>query len=359
MITIEDIALEVGCSVNTVSRALNNKPDVSALTRRKVLEAADRLGYVPNTLAKSLVTKSSGSIGVIVPDIANPLYARIVSSIEREARQRQQSVLLGQSHSDPLTEKAVAEYLYQRRVDGILVIPCSDNQEHLESLNKPFLPIIRLLYEGVAESLFPYVGCLVKSAVAATVKHLAEQGRSNIAIVESSPNTAISILFQQGASMALQSLASKPQIKRLTANTELHDGYYATRQLLLSDNSIDGIILSNDLLAPGVIAALKELRIDCPRDVAVVGFGNMEFADYLSVPLTTVEVYPENIGREAIRLLGDLINKSDEAQCDTMLKRIIPAELTIRSSSGHVNGVDKKVRNVETHLFALSPIFEG
>lgn len=359
MITIEDIALEVGCSVNTVSRALNNKPDVSALTRKKVLEAADRLGYVPNTLAKSLVTKSSGSIGIIVPNIANPLYSKIVRSIEREARQRQLGILLGQSDGDPLTEKTVAEYLYQRRVDGILIIPCSDKQDHLENVKKPFLPIIQLLYESTTGDLFPYVGCLVKSASATMVRHLVEQGKSNIAIVGNSSNIIASRLFQQGASTALEAMTSKPRIMELKTDKELLDGYCAIKHLFTLDSSIDGIILHNDLFAPGVIAALKELGLECPRDVSVVGFGNMEFADYLSVPLTTVEVYPETIGREAVRLLWELITKTDEAECGIVLERIILPELIIRASSGCLPRKDKNYGENENYFVSLSPLFEG
>lgn len=358
MITIEDIALEVGCSVNTVSRALNNKPDVSTLTRSRVLEAADRLGYIPNTLAKSLVTKSSGSIGVIVPSIVNPLYSRIVNAIEREARQRYYNILIGQSNYDPGTEKTVAESLYQRRVDGILIVPCSDNYEHLENLRRPFFPIVQVLYESLSKSRLPYVGCSVKSVVAATIKHLVEQGKSSLAIIESSPNSAISGLFQQGASMALECLAVKPRIQKLRTTIEHHDGYHATRQLLLADHTIDGIILCDDLLAPGVFAGLRELRRDCPRDVAVVGFGNMEFAEYLTVPLTTMEVYPEKMGREAIRLLCDIITKPDGVESAMALERITQTELAIRASTKDLPVKDIKDEDHLIGEFSLSPLFE-
>lgn len=358
MITIEDIALEVGCSVNTVSRALNNKPDVSPVTRQRVLAAADRLGYVPNTLAKSLVTRSSGSIGVIVPSLVNPLYARIVAAVEAEARQRQQSVLLGQSGNDSATEKAVADYLYSRRVDGILLIPCSDAPDHLDSLQKPSLPVVQLLYESTGVGQFPYVGCLVKQAVAATVDHLVAQGKTNLVVVESTPNSVTSRLYRQGVAAALAALTAQPRIRKISAAAEVFDGYAVTRRLLAADATVDGIILGNDLVAPGVIAALKELGRDCPRDVAVVGFGNLEFADYLPSPLTSVEVYPDSIGREAVRLLWELIAAPAAAELAAPPAKITRTELVVRASSSLSRALAQKATAEDNQLLLLAPLSE-
>lgn len=358
MITIEDIALEVGCSVNTVSRALNNKPDVSALTRKRVLEAAKRLGYVPNTLAKSLVTKSSGSIGVIVPSLINPVYAALVSAIEREAHQRQQKVFLAQSEDDPAIEKKVAEYFYQQRVDGLLIVPCSSSGEHLEDLHKALLPIVHVMYETGYSS--PYVACNLKQAVGQVLCHLVEQGRKSVVLFSSKANTALNKSLYAGVALGQNSLKTQPGVMEMKTGITVNDGYHATLKLLQSNVAVDSILLHNDMLAPGVMAALTEHGKKCPQDVAVVGCGNMDFADYLPTPLTTVDMFPEDIGREAVNLIWQLINKSDEAEDSLPFHKIVQAEAILRASSENSYiRKDDIPKQQEFSLSLLYPACEG
>ena len=129
MVTMEDIADEVGCSVNTVSRAINNKPDVNPVTRMRVLEAAKRLGYVPNSLAQSLVTKNSRTIGVMVPFVSDRTYSALIQSIDDSIRGSGYGVFVAQSLEDPEIETEMVQLMYQKQVAGMIAVPFDDTPD--------------------------------------------------------------------------------------------------------------------------------------------------------------------------------------------------------------------------------------
>ena len=157
MITLEDISYEVGCSANTVSKALNNKPGVSAATRAKVIAAAKRMGYVPNILAKSLATNISGTIGVILPSLRNPIFTELTEAITLASAQFNYSTFLAVSNYDPKKELSAIENFYQKRVDGLIVVPVNENPTYHEMLKRFSVPVVYML-DGIKDQDAYYIG---------------------------------------------------------------------------------------------------------------------------------------------------------------------------------------------------------
>lgn len=331
MVTLEDIALEVGCSVNTVSRALNNKPDVSKETKKRVLEAATRLGYVPNTLAKSLVTKVSGTIGVIVPTVADPLYAAILAHIEKEVIAYNYSIILAQSRSDADIGIDPVEMLYRKRVDGLLVVPSNQDEQGLEAINRYNLPIVCLLHDlpGWRQD---FVGIDEEEAAYGATRHLLSLGRRSIVFVKAAARGDSGV---SGYRRALAEYGAAGDGRVAVAAVEPQCGYDCCQTLLRQQAAFDGLILPHDMLFPGTYTALRLHGLSCPEDVAVVGYGNSELCPYFQVPLTSIAVPLKYVSTEALRLLIDIIRSDRQEGEPWICKRIFKdPKLIVRRSCG-------------------------
>ena len=333
MVTLEDVALEVGCSVNTVSRALNGKPDVSKETKRRVLEAAQKLGYVPNTLAKSLVTRMSGTIGIVLPRVEDPLYAELLSSIEEKIVSYNYSLILTQSGPDEIRQAEIFEMLCQKRVDGLLIVAHDQSSMGLEAITRYRLPAVFALH-NMPSSDHSFVGIDDEKAMYVATRHLLEKGRRRIALLKS-PST--SMRGMQGYIRALEEYGlSCGEELRVPIELKARSGYDGCRRLIRENVGFDGMVLPHDILFPGIIKALEENGLSCPGDVSVVGYGNMDLCPFFPVPLTSIGLQLKEIGLDALQVLMNAINidRFEEEASVQMIHRIIrDPELIIRESS--------------------------
>jgi len=329
-VTMRDVAREAGVSVNTVSRALAGKPDVSPETRARVLKVAERLGYQPNRLARGLRSNKTFTIGVIVTDIANPFFAELVKGVEEVARQNGYSIILEDTSEDPEKEARAIQVMLSERVDGLLLTPVQSKKEVVEKVLKSKVPLV-LMGRYFSDLEAPYVvSDDVRGAILAT-EHLIDLGHRNIAHVAGPLHISSAQDRLSGYKQALREhgIPAREEVI-LTGAVTLRDGYEAGKELLKLKTLPTAVFAYSDLVAIGLMQALMEEGVKIPEDISLVGYDDIEFSAYTKVPLTTVRIPKRALGQKAVRML--LVSLRDGALPDKCGKKL-QVELIIRSST--------------------------
>ena len=303
-VTIAEVAELAGVHVSTVSRALNpaTRSVVNAKTARKVISAAERLNYTPNIVARGLRTKLSMTVGVIIPDLTNPIFPPIIRGIERQLAPLGYTTLLADSDGSKELEDSAVTSLTQRQVDGFIIATGVERDGLVERLEALSVPVV-LANRGVGNSGYPLVTGNDDAGIQAAVIHLVDLGHTRIVHI-AGPQT-FSTSKNRAASMKrhCQQAGVECQVSVAEALT-IEEGEKATDKLLeKQDRSFTAIQASTDLLALGVLRSIKKHGLRCPEDISVVGFNDMPFAEDFSPGLTTVRVPLEEIGAESARQL--------------------------------------------------------
>ncbi len=329
---MKDVAREAGVSINTVSRALNGKPDVNEDTKKRILEIADRLNYVPNFLAKGLVTKKTKTIGVIVSDNANPFFARIIKGIEDYARSRGYSIILCNTDERYEREEEVVRLFREKRVDGLLITPIPSPKKRtdileLKELGVPFV----LLNRHIEQTMTDYVINDNVYGAYLAVSHLVKLGHKRIGHI-SGPSQISSVRGRlEGYKKALfkNNIEFDNSLVK-ESNLKMEDGYRLMKEFLELENRPTAVFAYSDLLAIGVLKALKEAKLKVPKDIALVGYDDIEFSSLLEIPLTTVHQPRYRIGEEGAKILINRIEKKDS---EGFQQIVLKPELVIRESA--------------------------
>ena len=331
MITIKDIARELDLSVNTVSRALNSKPDVSRQTRARVLETARRLHYVPNTIARSLVTSRTATLGLVVTDVVNPFYSRVIRGVEETARQLGYTIILVNSNESDEDEKAALRALRSKRVDGMLISPVQASYDHLAALQEDGVPLV-LINRHFDELDTDYVINDNRLGAYLAVSHLVRLGHRAIACI-SGPKQISSVRERMhGYRQALEESAIPAEQQCVLHTTlTLEGGYQATSRLLQSYPGLTAIFAYSDLLAIGALKAIREAGRRIPDDLALVGYDDIEVSSFLEVPLTTIHQPAREMGRQAVEVLQHIIQVGGTEQHQHI---VLQPRLVVRSSCG-------------------------
>lgn len=330
--TMQDVAREAGVSINTVSRALNDKPDVNADTKKRILEIADRLDYVPNFLAKGLVTKNTRTIGVIVSDNANPFFARIIKGIEDCARGRGYNIILCNTDEDYEREQEAVRLLRQRRVDGFLITLTSTREKrtHIWELKRLEIPFV-LLNRHIDDLMTDYVITDNIYGGYVAVRHLIRSGHKRIGYISGPLEISSAKERLQGYKKAL--LESNVEFDNSlvrVSNLKMEDGYRVTQELLGLRDNPTAIFAYSDFLAIGALKAIEEADLNIPEDIALVGYDDIEFCEFLGVPLTTVRQPRYRIGQEGASIL---INRIERKSSEDLDQIILKPELVVRKST--------------------------
>lgn len=330
-VTLRDIARVTGFSINTVSRALNDKEEVRTDTRAKILAAAHELGYRPNRLAKGLRSNKTGTIGVVVTDVANPFFSALVKGIARAARDLEYSIILQDSDEDYAGEEEAIRVLLAEQVDGILITPVQSNQQTIKSLAKanfPFVLVGRYFRDLDTNYVVPddYQGGFIAT------EHLLEQGYRRIGMVNGPLHISSARERFQGFSDALNQY-NTPIDKSLviTGALTVEEGLDLSRSIIKQVPPPSAIVCYSDFVAFGVMQAIREIGLSIPEDIAVVGFDDVRMASCLQVPLTTIRSPKEELGRQAMQLLVRRL-KENHAAGETV-KRKLDVTLVSRESS--------------------------
>ncbi len=305
-VTIRDVARLADVHPGTVSRALNphTRHLVNAATAHRVDDAAARLGYRPNQIARSLKTQRSDTVGVLVPDITNPLFPPILRGIEDRLRDSGYTTLIVNTDDDPDRERGALEALRARHIDGFIAGTARLDGRVLSSFARSGSPIV-LVNRGLRDKSLPLVGVDDRAAERLAVEHLIALGHREIAHVAGPPDTSTGHQRRLGFldSMASIGVASdRAAVSFARAFTE-EAGARACRELFDRRGEITAIAASNDLLALGCYDVFAQRGLRCPRDISIVGFNDTPFIDRMRPPLTSVRVPQREIGVAAGALL--------------------------------------------------------
>lgn len=333
MTTLSDIAKDLKVSAVTVSKVLRNQGRISLRTRARVLKRAKELNYQPNLVARSLVTRRTYTIGLLLPDFTHPFFAEIAKAIAETVRPRGYHVIISYFEEDPALERMEADSLLSRRVDG-LILASSQLPGKLELFNQlrmrklPFVLIDRPI-DGVRAS---FVGVDNDAVGRLATTHLISQGRRRIAHLRG-PKIGLATKRLNGYLIALKKHKMKaPANYVVDAGFQDHTGYEAMKELLQVNPLPDGVFCYNDPVAIGAMKALHEAGLRVPEDVAVVGAGNVHYSDALAVPLTTIDQKTREIGARAAGLLLEQIESKRPPRAATILfvPELVPRKSTQR-----------------------------
>jgi LacI family repressor for deo operon, udp, cdd, tsx, nupC, and nupG len=333
---IKDIAAEAGVSIATVSHALRNPGRVSDVTRRKVLVAADKVGYTPNRMAAGLRTARSGNIVVIIPDIADSYNAGIIKAIEQVAHGRGYSVLLGDTQGSEAREREFAAMTRSRQADGIILmshrLPFDVGPDECDARGQAGgdLPPIVNGCEFTGYDSVPLVAIDDVRAGSDATMHLIGLGHRDIAVITGDMHGRSSPDRLAGFRRAMQSAGLAVREEWVVQGSyTLQGGERAAQSLLLLKDRPTAIFCFSDEIAFGCIHALRQNGFRVPQDFSVIGFDDIPYARYFNPPLTTVAQPAEAIGRTCATLLLDQI----EGRPAPEKRHILPHQLRVRAST--------------------------
>ncbi len=331
-ITISDIAQYAGVSKATVSAVLNERPGISVQTRERVLEIIQKLNYQPSHVARSLSNRETKSIGLLIKEIDNPYFAKIMKGVFDKCSELGYTVLLGSSELDPAQEKKSLEALLRQQVDGLILSPLQNEEIDLGYLyelklkNYPFVTL-----GSVVHFQTNVVEVENKKAAVSAVSYLIHAGHKRIAYFAGPSYSANSKDRLAGFRQAFHENAiPAPEDLIFNTGSYIADGYRMGRELFaLPGTKPSAVFCYNDLVAIGLMNALAELKIQVPADVSVIGFDDIDFCRSMQVPLTTIRVPAYKLGEKAAELLIAQIGARDESK---NRKVILPAQLIERKS---------------------------
>jgi DNA-binding LacI/PurR family transcriptional regulator len=332
-ITIKDIAKELGISPSTVSRALKNHPDIGLKTREAVHELALKHHYKPNTVALSLRSSKTHTIGVVIPEVVHFFFSSVISGIEHAANEAGYNVMICQSDEDAEREVTSLKTLTSSRVDGILasIAKTTTNFAHYRELIDERMPLVffdRAIREIPADKV---IIDDFKGAFEA-VEHLISRGCKKIIHLGAPLNLIIGQRRREGYIDALKRYNLAHDESLIYKCDSREEALVTMEEIIKSGIGFDGVFAVNDLTASGVLRVLKHYGINVPGDVKVVGFSDGIVANVTDPMLTTVDQHGFEMGVEATRLLlGRILGSIDNYSPVT---RIIPTDLIIRESTG-------------------------
>jgi LacI family transcriptional regulator len=332
--TLHDIAQKAGVSLITVSRALNDHPDVSPETRQRIQRIAGELNYIPNLQARALAGGQSQTLGLVVADNANPYYARLIRAVEDTARGAGYSVILCNTAEDAGRELQAEQMLRAKGVDGMLITSIQSGSEplrQLEAEGMPFVLLNRYLDDYITD-------CVLndnRQGAYDLTAHLCRLGHQRIAHL-TGPEQISSVRERlEGYRQALaESGAAYDPALVLRCDLGMEDGCRQVEALLNSATPRPTAVFAySDLLALGVLRALHARGMQVPRDMALAGYDDIEFAALVEPPLTTVAQQAYQIGQKGAELLIQKIQRpqSEPWPCQRIVYK---PQLIIRSSSG-------------------------
>ena len=326
--TIYDVARLAGVSTATVSRALNGTAQIAPETRETIEAAVERLGYRPNTIARSLVTKSTQTIALLLPDITNPFYAELVAGIQEHALEHGQTMLLCTTEGDPEREEHYLSVLRSKQVDGALVDGLVLPPDRIARFVREGFPIVSL-DRDVDSASVPLVQVDNRLGALLAAEHLIRLGHTRVAHVAGPGELGISQERTAGYCEALELHELEPDPKLVAEGAFTEGGGFEAARILLAQGEFTAVFAANDLSAVGVLAALAESGRRVPEEVSVVGFDDLRLAAYTSPPLTTIHQPAREIAQRATKLLLDLTH----GRRVDRLRHLLEPRLVVRRST--------------------------
>ena len=326
--TLEDVARAAGVGPMTVSRTINGHPYVAEETAKRVRMAIRQLDYRPNHAARMLTGQLSRSIGLIVPDLADPFFSVVSHAVQETARESGYLVWLAASNDDLSIEAAQVEQMAHHPVDGILLVPVDSRDRYLKAVASGTTPVVTI-DRRIEVATTDSVEVENRAGARMAVEHLIGHSRRRIACVAT--NAHLSTIKERiaGYEECLRQ-ARLPRSKVLQLSS-LMEAKTALSALFSSRNRPDALFSANNAATIWVIEALREMNIETGKDVALVGFDDVDFYTLITPPITSVRQPAAELGRMSARLLLQRIN-GDSAS--SRVRTVLPVSLVIRESCG-------------------------
>jgi LacI family transcriptional regulator len=325
--TIRDVARAAGVSIATVSRVFEGTRRVNPELADRVRIAASELGYAPNPMARGLRVNTSSTLGMVVPEIANPFYASLVEAVVRESQQSGRELLLADSLDDPTTEAMRVDGLLARRVDGLIIVPCdhrlSDVAVRRAADAVPTVQLDRTVKRVAVDS----VACDDRIGIEALIEHLGTRVDSTLHLVSATPTSSTGRrrldAFRKAVSQRV------PRTNEHLGTFDASWGRQQTLRIIDSGVEVRTVVCGADIIALGALRALQERGLAVPGDVIVTGFDDISFAALANPPITTIRQPVELLAAACVELLD-----RRAADPTAVVSRIrIQPQLMIRASS--------------------------
>ncbi|GAB3772700.1 LacI family DNA-binding transcriptional regulator [Ramlibacter monticola] len=327
--SLEDVAALAGVSPGTVSRALSRPEMISEATRQRVLEAADRIGYVPNGAARAMAMRRTLTVGAVIPRFGTSSFPTMVQALETTLAERGYTLLLAAPDNKGSQTTDMVRTLLARGVDALALLGSRHPQEVFALLKTQGTPFVQLWTQD--DALGPCVGFDESQAAALVVDHLADFGHREIGFIGG--YTRNNERAEARLAGLMRAVAKRGLTLREDATVEteygLQQGFDAMERIRLGGSPVSAVVCGNDYLAAGALAALDQAGVPVPQRLSVASFNDNEFAPFMHPPLTTVHLPIQEMGEQAGRhLLAVLQNQAPEAAAP------LPVHLVIRRSTG-------------------------
>jgi len=328
MATIYEVSKLAGVSLATVSRVMNNNANVSDTTRKKVTSAMNELGYRPNSIAQSLASNCSNSVGLLVSELSGPFYGPMMGGIENVFRKQSKHVIIAAGHSDKAREEQAIEFLISRNCDGLILHVEAVSDQYLIELSKGKTPFV-LLNRFIPELAERCITLNNKHGGYLAAKYVLEQGHKNIAYISGPLWKKDAQERLAGHKLALEEhdIAFDEQLLYEGDFME-SGGSHGYKHLHASPHSFTALICANDEMATGAMASARECGVVLPEALSIMGYDNVFFTRHVFPPLTTINYPIDEMGRMAANwVLSEVYQKTTP-----VLQTVFEPELVIRQS---------------------------
>lgn len=323
--TMKDIARETGLGLATISKYFNGG-QVRPHNRKLIEDAVRKLDYVPNEFARSLKTRQSRTVGVVIPELGNAFITSIITTMEDILRKHDYAVIVCDCRSDPQREKEAVDFLIHKRVDGLINMATDMSGAHLHSALKADVPVV--LVDRLIKSLRSKVSAVVVDNTEAAdqgTRYLLDQGHREIGLVLGSQSLYTTEHRLKGYLDALTDFGVTPREELIRyGNYTLSGGYEAVREFMSMDNRPTALFVTNFEMTLGAMLALSEMNIRVPEDLSVIGFDKLDVFDGILSNLTLIKQPQNVIGQQAARLILSMMNEED-----------VPAQIVTLSTQPH------------------------
>lgn len=308
-VTIKDVAREAGVSPQTVSRAINDKGEISSQTKTRILDIAKRLGYRPNSIARSLVSRHTQNIGLVIPDVANPFFAEVARGIQDAAHQAGFNIFLCNADENLQREARAIQSLEAQRVDGLILCSPRLSDQELTDLANRYQPLVlvnrSIVHPQTGSVLVDDMGGAEMAAM-----HLIELGHRHIGVIAGPPNSRSGRERLKGYRKTMETCSiTVPSKWQIYCAPQAEGGYEAATALIQRAPELTALLAYNDLNAVGALRACQELGLQVPQSLSLVGFDDIYLASLLSPALTTVHIDKYELGQKALELALKMMDR--------------------------------------------------
>lgn len=312
-ITLKELAEKVGVSRTTVSRVISGHADkyrISGATVQRVEHAAEKYGLVPNQVAKNLRLQRTDTIGLMIPDVANPFFANLAKVIEQELRKQGKMIFLCSTNEDTSLENEILAMMLGRQTDGLLVAPVGLDGAHFKSLeHKPVIFIDRYF----SDLKIPHVSTDHEQGAFAATRYLLDHGHDRIACIQGLENTISNQDRIRGLRRAMEMQAGTSVVNILGNGFTIDNGFRAMNQLICGAELPSAVFALSNQIAIGALEAIKEHGLRVPEDISLISFDEQPYFKLTSPPITTVKQPVTQIAQQAVNMLMAVIQGNEVA----------------------------------------------